>query len=185
MRVRTFLILAVAVWVPALAVAQPGCSSVVEITDTRDGGNGEGGFLFIDAPADAPPDGPAPADAPSDYVDPGCPDAGPPIQDFQCDAYHQGNGDCAPGEACYIYVQYPDPSEPCGQEIYGSFCYPAGSGTQGSPCGGGQDCAAGYVCVITGSGTQCVQLCPLVGNDNCPPGYVCEVIDVEGFGGCL
>lgn len=185
MRVRTFFVLALSAAFPMLALAQPGCSTVVEIDSGRDGGtNGEGGYLFLDAPEDAPPDS-HPHDALPDYVDPGCPDAGPPIYDFQCDAYHQNNGDCEPGQACYIYVQYPAPGQPCDQEVYGSYCYAAGPGVQGSPCGGGIDCAAGYCCVITGSGTQCVQLCPLVGPDNCPSGYVCETIDVEGFGGCL
>ena len=111
------------------------------------------------------------------------PDQPPPIEDFVCDPYAQFNGDCPEGEACYIFVEYP--YEPCGQEVYGSFCAPPGGGEQGDICNGGFDCAAGHVCVITGSGTQCVALCPLTGDDGCPPGMVCEPIDVEGFGGCL
>jgi hypothetical protein len=122
-------------------------------------------------------------DALPDYTDPGCPDAGGPILSFDCDPYHQFNGDCMPGEGCYIYVSYP--SEPCGQETYGSLCAPSGPGTQSAPCDGAQDCAGGFVCVVSGSGNQCVQLCPLSGNSSCPPGLVCEPIDVEGFGGCL
>ena len=140
-----------------------------------DGGGGAGNS----GPAGgAPPDSGLP-----DYVDPGCKDEPPPIQDFTCDPYAQFNGDCLPGEGCYIYVQYP--TVPCGQEVYGSYCAPAGTGQQGSPCGGGQDCSPAHVCVITGSGTQCVELCPLTGQDGCPSGLVCEPIDVEGFGGCL
>ena len=122
-------------------------------------------------------------DAFPDYTDPGCPNAPPPIQDFQCDPYHQGNGDCPPTEGCYIYVQYP--SEPCGQETYGAFCQVAGPGQQGDACQGAQACGAGLACVVTGSGTQCVNLCPLTGPSGCPSGFVCEPIDVEGFGGCL
>jgi len=122
-------------------------------------------------------------DALPDYVDPGCPDAGGPIQQFDCDPYHQFNGDCMPGEGCYIYVSYP--SEPCGQETYGSVCAPSGPGGQNAPCGGAQDCSGGFVCVVSGSGNQCVKLCPISGNSSCPPGLVCEPIDVEGFGGCL
>jgi len=122
-------------------------------------------------------------DALPDYVDPGCPDgAGAPIYDFLCDPYNQSNGDCLPTEGCFIYVSYP--TEPCGPETYGSFCAPPGNGGQGDACAGG-DCQAGFVCVVTGSGTQCVELCDLRGDDGCAAGLVCEPIDVEGFGGCL
>lgn len=122
-------------------------------------------------------------DAFPDYEDPGCPNPPPPLEDFQCDPYSQGNGDCMPDEACYIYVQYP--TEPCGQEVYGAFCSIAGSGQQGDPCQGAQECGQGLACVVTGSGTQCVELCPLEGTSNCPSGFVCEPIDVVGYGGCL
>ncbi|MGK3984087.1 hypothetical protein WME99_13675 [Sorangium sp. So ce136] len=131
--------------------------------------NGEGG---VDAGRD-------PLD---EYEDPGCPDV-EPITDFQCDPYDQSSGFCAPGEGCFIFVQYPN--EPCGQEIYGAFCAPAGPGGQGDPCGGGGECGAGFACVVTGSGTQCVELCELSGDDHCSPGLVCEPIDVAGIGGCL
>ncbi len=168
----------------ALVAASPGCgSTVVEITP-GEGGGGEGGGsttepdggFIIDGSADA-------KDALPDYVDPGCPDAGPPPTQFQCDPYDQNNGDCFMGEACYIFVQYPQ--EKCEQEIYGSFCAIAGDGDQGDGCNGPQDCGAGLVCVITGFGTQCVQFCPLSGDSGCPPGLTCEAIDVEGFGGCF
>ncbi|AUX43889.1 hypothetical protein SOCE26_053450 [Sorangium cellulosum] len=159
-----------------------GCGHTVIVDDpSADGGGG--------GQAGAPPDpsGGGGADAGTkpldEYVDPGCPDAPPPITDFQCDPYNQASGFCAPGEGCFIFVQYPD--EPCGQEIYGAFCAPAGSGGQGDPCGGLGECGAGFACVVTGSGTQCVELCPLTGDDNCGPGFVCEPIDVEGIGGCL
>jgi hypothetical protein len=82
-------------------------------------------------------------------------------------------------------VKYPEPGEVCGQELYGSRCATAGSGGQGAACSGGADCQGGFVCVVTGAGNQCVELCPLVGNDDCPPGLVCEPIDIPGFGGCL
>ena len=60
-----------------------------------------------------------------------------------------------------------------------------GTGQQGAGCQGGQACAAGFACVVSGSGDQCVQLCELQGGSSCPPGLVCEPIDVKGFGGCL
>lgn len=181
MRARPLvLLLAVCSPAPAIGLAG-GCGETIVMVDpdADDGQGGEGGHR---------PDGGSGAadggqDALQEYVDPGCPDQPPPLVDFQCDPYEQGNGDCPPGEGCYIYVQYPD--EPCGQEIYGALCGPAGYGGQGDPCFGGLDCQGGYACVVTGSGNQCVQLCPLVGDDGCPPGLVCEPIDVEGFGGCL
>ena len=171
--------------VPAAALIASGCGSSVTYLPAGDGGGGEGGsFIFLDAGKDAPPDTTEPIyDAFPDYEDPGCPDQPPPLYDFTCDPYDQDNGDCLLGEGCYIFVQYPP--DPCGQEIYGAYCYPQGGGSQGDPCGGGQDCGAGYVCVVSGSGNQCIQLCHLTGPDGCPPGLVCEPIDVEGFGGCI
>jgi len=117
------------------------------------------------------------------YVEPPCEDAPPPIEDYACDPYAQGNGDCSPGEGCYIFVDYPD--TPCAQETFGSLCLAEGIGGQGDSCGGPLDCQAGFVCVIGDSGTQCVQYCPLEGVSDCPDGLVCEPIDVEGFGGCI
>jgi hypothetical protein len=166
----------------AFAALAPACSNV--IVPDGDGGGGQGGegAFYPDGPGPgAGPD--AGKDALGEYMERPCEDKPPPIEDFQCDPYHQFNGDCAPGEACFIYVDYP--SDPCGQEVYGSLCYPAGPGQQGDPCFGAQDCGAGLVCVVTGSGTQCVTLCDLDQIGDCPPGFVCEPIDVEGFGGCL
>ena len=79
-------------------------------------------------------------------------------------------------------MQYP--SGPCQQEQYGTLCEPVGAGHQGTPCGGG-DCAAGFVCVLTGAGNQCVRLCHLSGASDCPSGLVCEAIDSDGYGGCI
>lgn len=184
---KPFLLLLAGLSLPLLltGIAASGCGSTIVETnpDEVDGGGG------ADAKQDAKPDAIGSdaksdvIDALPDYEDPGCPDAGPPITDFMCNPYEQFNGDCPPGEGCYIYVQYP--SEPCGQEIYGAACAAAGPGQQGDPCGGGQDCGAGFVCVVSGSGVQCVKLCNLKGDDGCPAGLVCEPIDVEGFGGCL
>jgi hypothetical protein len=122
-------------------------------------------------------------DARNDYEDPGCPDAGPPISMLMCDPYHQNNGNCPPGEACYIFSD--PPATVCGVETYGAGCGAEGPGTQGAPCGGSGDCAASFTCVVTGSGNQCCLLCELQGSMGCPGGLVCEPIDVQGFGGCL
>ncbi|MFT3772797.1 MAG: hypothetical protein QM820_45995 [Minicystis sp.] len=162
-----------------------GCGPAVEtIPEGSGGAGGAGGHAPSSTSTGIGPGGAdGGKDALPDYVDPGCPDAGPPIQSFDCDPYHQFNGDCMPGEGCYIFVGYPE--EPCGQETYGSVCQPAGFGGQGDPCNGGGDCGGGFVCVVSGSGNQCVKLCPLSGPPGCPSGLVCEPIDVEGFGGCL
>lgn len=183
---RAYLILAAAIAPIAVGSSGAACgSNIVIVPPGETGEGGDGGFVFLNGGGGTSrPTGGAPPDSGlPDYVDPGCEDQPPPIQDFTCDPYDQNNGDCGPGEGCYIYVDYP--TVPCGQEIYGSFCAIAGTGQQGASCGGGQDCAPAHVCVITGSGTQCVQLCNLSGQDGCPPGLVCEPIDVDGFGGCL
>lgn len=167
----------------ALAALSPGCDSNVIVPD-GDGVGGEagGGASF---PTSTGPGGGKDAgkDALSEYNEEPCKNQPPPIEDFQCDPYAQGNGDCQFGEGCFIYVDYPP--EPCGQEVYGALCLPAGPGGQGDPCGGAQDCGGGFVCVVTGAGTQCVQLCELNQIGVCPSGLICEPIDVEGFGGCL
>lgn len=175
-------------WVVAAAVplaAASGCGSdVVFVSEGPSAGQGgDGGFLFLDGGGGQGGVGGEDDPILPDFEDPGCPDQPPPFEDFQCDPYAQGNGDCPLGDGCFIYVDYPN--EPCGQESYGAFCAPAGPNEQGEPCGGALDCAAGHVCVVTGAGTQCVQLCPLTGPDGCPGGLVCEPIDVQGFGGCL
>ena len=162
------------------------CSSSVETPSPSTSASGQGGsYTFI---AGSGGDGgttvtPPKPPIPPDYDDPGCMDHPPPMEEYTCDPFKLTGNGCMAGEACFIYVQYP--SEPCGQEIYGSYCAPAGNGGQGDGCEGGNDCSPGHVCVITGSGTQCVQLCKLEGPSGCESGLVCEPIDVKGFGGCL
>jgi hypothetical protein len=188
MQKHLFLLLAgLSVPMLALSIAASGCGEVIVIpADDEDGGvKGDArhdGKPGIDPDRDG---GDAGLDALPDYTDPGCPDAGPPITNFQCDPYNQSSGFCGPGEGCYIFVQYPPPGDICGQEIYGAICAPSGPGSQGDACGGATDCGGGFVCVVSGSGNQCVKLCKLSGDDGCPAGLVCEPIDVEGFGGCL
>lgn len=182
---RLFLVLTALVGVNGIAFfTAVGCGNkVVKIETENEGGRGGGGHGGESFTTSTDNDGGPPPDAFSDYVDPGCGDKPPPITDFQCDPYDQPQSGCALGEGCYIYVDYPN--GPCAEEVYGSFCAPEGPGKQGDACGGGPDCAAGFVCVVSGQGVQCVELCQLVGEDGCPPGFVCEPIDVEGFGGCI
>jgi hypothetical protein len=181
---RAYLVLAALLLPIAAGASFGGCGSSVSYVTPSGGGGSGGKYVFVDGgtAGSAPkPDATPKPDALPDYTDPGCPNKPPPKEQFQCDPYKQN---CMKkGEACFIYTDYPE--EPCGQEIYGSFCAPAGMGKQGDPCGGGHYCSGGYVCVITGSGTQCVQLCNLKGISGCPDGLVCEPIDVKGFGGCL
>jgi hypothetical protein len=167
----------------SLAIA---CGSEVDVPSASTSSGQGGDYVFIAGSGGSgasTPTPPPPPPLPPDYDDPGCPDSPPPLEQYTCDPFALDGGGCAPGEACQIFVEYP--SEPCGQEIYGSGCVPAGTGQQGDGCMGGQECGAGFVCVITGSGTQCVQLCKLDGPSGCPSGLVCEPIDVKGFGGCL
>lgn len=187
MRQRAMLIVAAALLPVSMAGLGAGCGSNITV-NPGSGGAGDGGdFLFLvgggGSSATTTPDGGMPDGDLPDYEDPGCPDQPPPLEMFSCDPFDQSNGDCLPEEGCYIFVDYP--SQPCGQEIYGSSCLPSGTATQGEACNGALDCAAGFVCVISGSGTQCVELCSLTGPNSCPPGLVCEPIDVVGYGGCL
>lgn len=182
---RLFLILGCAFGLNAAVFsAVSGCDNTVIEIKPGEGGGGAGGNNTSSSNTGAAGDAGIDAkDALPDYNDPGCPDASPPEPQEECDAFNQGNGDCPPGDGCYIFVQYPD--EPCEQELYGTYCSPAGTQGQGDPCGGAGQCGAGLVCVITGFGTQCVQLCPLSGESGCPDGLTCEAIDVEGYGGCF
>lgn len=174
-----------------LAVATPvvfGCGSQVDYGALTSAASGQGGqFTFVTGPGGGdggstrtPPVRPPP---PPDVNDPGCTEHLPPQENYTCDPFKPSMSGCLPEEACQIYVEYP--SMPCGQERYGSVCGPAGPGKQGDPCAGGQDCGGGHVCVVTGSGTQCVQLCKVSGPSGCAAGLICEPIDVKGFGGCL
>lgn len=180
-------------------VSACGGSAVADLSDAGSGGSsgsgsdaqaGSAGFGGTTPVKDAGKDssagtagnaGVGGSEVDSGYVDPGCPDAAPPQPDLQCDPWAAVTG-CGPGEGCYPYVIYP--GSVCEQETYGTYCIPAGTGQQGDPCGG-EACAGGFVCVITGQGNQCVQMCQLQGDDGCPPGLFCLPVDVEGFGGCF
>jgi hypothetical protein len=119
---------------------------------------------------------------PDAWIDPGCPDLPPPPKDFACDPLKPAPGDCPRGQACYPFVEYPE--EPCEPERYFARCAPAGSGTQGDPCSG-QRCSAGFACVASGAGNQCVALCDPKRTGGCPAGLVCSPTDVIGVGACL
>ena len=155
--------------------------------DWGSGGTGTGGAgsWRRDGGAGGPQDGgtEVPRDVRSDYVEPDCPDAAPLPVRIECDLSAAYSG-CPSGQACYPYVFYPDSDDDCAQEQYGTTCAPEGDGVQGDPCTGAS-CAGGHSCVLTGQGTQCVELCDVFGENTCPPGYLCLPIDVQpGVGGC-
>jgi hypothetical protein len=180
MRTRSLLLFGLAFPVATAAgVALDGCGTVVVTAPSGRGGSGAGGGA---SEGGGGGEGGGLSDASSEYVDPGCPDAGPPITMDMCNPFNQGNGDCAAGEGCYIFSE--PPQDPCGQEVYGTACEAAGTGHQGASCTGA-GCAPGFACVVSGSGVQCVELCELQGNMSCPDGLVCQPIDVLGYGGCL
>lgn len=117
------------------------------------------------------------------FNDPGCAEAGPPAPAIhECDPFSPFNGDCPAGEGCYPYAET---HGGCAPPESGSLCLPSGAGTQGDVCSGADDCSPGHVCVVSGSGNVCVQICPVNAVAPCPRGFVCHNLDVEGYGGCL
>jgi hypothetical protein len=115
------------------------------------------------------------------FVDPGCPLVAPPVEDRQCDPLGVETG-CEVGFGCFPYVEYP--ADPCAPEVFGTRCRIQGSGTQGADCSEG-GCAEGFLCVATGQGTQCAQLCRFPGVGQCEPGLICGSVDIQGYGVCI
>jgi hypothetical protein len=150
-------------------------------TDAGDGGK-KPVHPGQDSGTDAPDhtDGATGEDALPDYKDPGCPDAEPPTNDFECDP-NSSSDQCGAGLGCYPFVSYPD--TPCGQETYGAKCIFVGLNGQGESCDGG--CQDHHLCVVSGQGTQCVKMCDLNQANPCSDGLVCVAVDIPGIGGCL
>lgn len=118
----------------------------------------------------------------STYTDPGCPQVVAPEIYAECSVADQTT--CPAGEGCYPTITYP--TAPCQPEIYSMYCLPSGMGQQWDSCESLLDCAAGFICVVTGIGTECQRACdPAAEISTCPKGLFCEAIDLQGIGSCF
>jgi hypothetical protein len=165
-----------------------GCGgSVIQVPSGDDGGfrhdGGHGGGKDRDQGAGGgnPLDASQNDDFPVFHED-ACADSTSPPPPLECDPLNQST--CPFRQACYPIP--PQASDGCHPGRYSTRCLTAGSGTQGSPCNDGTECAAGFICVKAGSGDQCVKLCRTNQFDACADGRVCREIDVtgSGWGGC-
>jgi hypothetical protein len=171
----------------ALAFLLVGCGgAVVETTPGTDGGRREGGrdgSTTRDRATDSPEsvDGSL-ADSFPFFREDACADAPYVPPPLECDPFNQSS--CPLGLACYPYP--PRATDACHPGTYGTICYRAGSGTQGTPCGDTSECAAGFICVKSAAGDQCVKLCRTNQFGSCPDGRICREVDVtgSGWGGC-
>lgn len=146
---------------------------------TTNGDAGSGGSL--PPMTSAEPDAGAAPPGETPFMDPGCPDVQRMPGPNECDPFAPVS-ECDAGERCVPTVEYPDD---CGTERFGTVCAVAGPGIQGDDCEV-ESCAARHVCVTTGQGSQCVQLCTRSpGGDDCPAGLVCEPLDVDGYYVCF
>jgi hypothetical protein len=140
-------------------------------------GSGDRDVVTLPPPDDAPPNDDFPV-----FHEDACADVNAPPPMIECDPFVQST--CALGMACYPVP--PRASDNCHPGKYSTICLPAGRGTQGTPCGDGTDCAAGFICVKSGEGDQCVKLCRTDEFNSCTDGRVCREVDVtgSGLGGC-
>jgi hypothetical protein len=119
----------------------------------------------------------------STYTSPGCPDAATaqPTIDQYCDLFSADSG-CGDSYGCFPLIQ--SSSDPCQPTRYLYACIAVGTGTQAQKCDDDQRCAAGYICVITSTGTVCQRACDTTVPSGCAPGMFCDPIDVPGVGTC-
>lgn len=121
----------------------------------------------------------------STYTAVGCPDSGTsPTVTQECDLFSAVSG-CPDGQACFPAIR--SSLDPCQPERYYYICSYAGNGTQWEDCASANDCAPGYVCVVTVAGTKCQKICSTSDTASgglCPAGMFCDPIDVAGVGTC-
>lgn len=167
-----------------------GAKSVQEIGRTT----GDEPAIEMDAGADAgppttmsedPPVLPVPPQEPpplpqSTFEEPGCPEPAERLQRIACE--RDVEDACPAGQGCFPFVNYP--ANPCEPETFGTRCEPVGDAVQGQSCVR-RNCADGFLCVSTGGGTQCAQICELPGPNTCAAGLICGSVDIEGFGVCF
>lgn len=147
----------------------------------REGGHGGGGDRDR-GPDQTPAFDASPNDDFPVFREDACPDSPAISPPLECDPFVQTT--CPRGQACYPIP--PRASDNCHPGRYSALCLFAGLGTQGSPCGDVTDCAAGFICVKSGEGDQCVKLCHTNEFGACADGRVCREVDVtgSGWGGC-
>lgn len=110
------------------------------------------------------------------------PEAGAGVRMYDCDPFRPTDS-CPAGQSCYPYIDYPEGR--CGREVYRAVCLPAGTIPVDGFCGGGEACAPGLACFVTGAGNRCLRLCRIDGGEpSCPRGQVCEPTDLPDFGAC-
>ena len=171
----------------ALLLAAIGCGGSVDDSDAAESTPRGTGGTAAPAEAGSPSTGGAggaPRDSGGDtepFRDPGCPEVSRVPGVHACDPFSPIGSSCGFAERCIPYVEYADD---CGTEIFGTRCVPTGTGVQGDECNTAE-CGAGFVCVATGEGNQCSQLCDLTGLHDCPPGLLCEPLDVDGSYVCM
>ncbi len=115
------------------------------------------------------------------FDDPGCPETVEPVVVDTCSPF-ETESSCFGDWSCFPYVEYP--SAPCEPERFGTRCEPTGPGRQGDDCRV-ESCGAGFLCVASGQGTVCAELCALPGPNTCAPGLICGSVDIRGYGVCF
>ncbi len=172
---------------PFLLLLVAACGgAVTDISGGKDAGShrdaGHGGNRDSGLPPPPPPDDAGSNDDFPVFREDACSDPNAPPPMVECDPFAQST--CGAGFACYPVP--PRSSDNCHPGKYGTICLPGGKGTQGWPCGDATDCFGGFICVIAGTGDQCVKLCKVDDFNACPDGRICREVDVpgSGWGGC-
>ena len=182
MRQHLFLLLLVVApaSVAAASAALPGCGTVVVAAQTEGTGGRAAASSSTTGFGGVGGSGGSVASSSTGYVDPGCPDAGPPGMMFSCDPFGQ---DC-PSRGGLLHLH----AEPVGAVRAGGVRSRLRVRGQRHPGHlvrqrGVRPPASRAWC--REPATSAWSSAELQGAMGCPDGLVCQPIDVEGFGGCL